>query len=110
MRRGPGLLPRPSALPLERLSLRAGPYLAVDLLDEGLAVLVLLLVLAGYPLGLLEDLLGPLGGLLGDPQALPGHLLGGLEPPPGGPLGPPQALLEVGEGGEEVPVGSSPRP
>src|SRR5215208_7620512 len=46
MRRGPGLQPRPSALLLERLSLRVGPYLAVDLLDQGLAVLVPLLVLA----------------------------------------------------------------
>src|SRR5829696_3858656 len=46
MQKGPGLQSRPSALPFKRLSLRVGPYLAVDLLDQGLAVLVVLLVLA----------------------------------------------------------------
>src|SRR5215207_2771112 len=46
MQKGPGLQSRPSALPSKRLSLGVGPYLAVDLLDQGLAVLVLLLVLA----------------------------------------------------------------
>src|ERR687897_784116 len=136
------------------LALRVvGPYLAVDLLDQGLAVLVLLLELAhllellggealdplgdlidgqlvvvggpkrakngGPKLGLAGDLLGPLGCLLGYPQALAGGLLGGpktlpcyllgdLEPLPGGPLEGPHALLGVGEGAEEVAVGPDP--
>jgi hypothetical protein len=46
--------PRPSALPSKGLALRVGPYLAVDLLDEGLTILVPLLELA--------DLLELLGG------------------------------------------------
>src|SRR5215212_9013262 len=75
--------------------------------------------LAGDLLGLPEDVLGPLGGLLGYPQALPGgllrgpkplpcYLLGDLEPLLGGPLEGPHALLGVGEGAEEVPVGTNP--
>src|SRR5215207_9573257 len=126
-----------------------GPYLAVDLLDEGLAILILLLVLADLlelldrkavellhdvlysqvlvvhglqgtedgglklllPGGLLsppQDLLGLLGGLLGYPEPLVGHLLGGLQSLLGGPLEGPHALLHVGEGREEVLV--SPHP
>src|SRR5215212_11705188 len=137
-----------------------GPYLAVDLLDEGLAVLVVLLelahllellggealdppgdlrdgqsfvvsglqrskhggpqlCLAGHLLGLPEDVLGLLGGLLGYPQALAGGLLGGPKPLPcyllgdlkpllGGPLEGPHALLSVDEGAEEVAVGTDP--
>ena len=61
----PGLSPRPSALLLEGVSLGVlDPYLAVDLLDEGVAVLVLLLELAN----LIEILDGktfdPLGDLI----------------------------------------------
>jgi hypothetical protein len=49
--------PRPSAFPLEGalkgLWLRVlGPYLALDLLDEGLAILILLLVLADRPVSI----------------------------------------------------------
>src|ERR687894_1793432 len=136
------------------------PYLALDLPDEGLAVLILLLVLAnllellggkaiellgdlidgqlivvstlqctqdsglklglaGYLLSLTEDLLGVLGGLLGNPkplagdllgglQPLPGDLLGGLQPLLGGPLEGLHALLHVGQGGEKLPVGPNP--
>src|ERR687893_2415608 len=136
------------------------PYLALDLLDEGLAVLILLLVLAhllellggkaiellgdlidgqlivvstlqctqdsglklglaGCLLSLTEDLLGLLGGLLGNPktlagdllgglQSLPRDLLGGLQPLLGGPLEGLYALLHVGQGGEEVPVSPNP--
>src|SRR5215204_2025829 len=161
-RRGPGPKPRPLfAPPSERLALRVvGPYLAVDLPDEGLAVLVALLELAHLPqllggealqplgdlrdgqplvvlgleraqdggpelrlpgglLGPAEHLVGPLRGLLGDPQPPPGDLLGGLQPLPrglpgglqplpGGPLEGPHALPHVGEGREEAPV--RPRP
>src|SRR5215212_7581701 len=75
--------------------------------------------LAGDLLGLPEDVLGPLGGLLGYPKALAGCLLGGpkplpcyllgdLEPLLGGPLEGPHALLHVGEGAEEVAVGTDP--
>src|SRR5215210_6759813 len=46
---GRSVNPRPSAFPSKALWLGVGPYLAVDLLDEGLAVLVLLLVLADLP-------------------------------------------------------------
>src|SRR5215218_713441 len=126
------------------LYLRVGPDLTVYLLDEGLAVLVLLLVLTDLPalvrgeavqpagdlvdgqplvvrglqgavdrgpeLRLAGGPLGLLGGLLCDPESLPGYLLGSLKPLPGGLLGSPHALLEVGEGGEEVPVGSRPGP
>src|SRR5215217_7088460 len=63
MEKGPGLQSRPSALPLKRLSLGVGPYLAVDLLDQGLAVLVLLLVLADLPELLDGKALQPLGDL-----------------------------------------------
>src|SRR5215211_3065152 len=153
----PGPSSRSKALALGGL---VGPYLAIDLLDEGLAVLVLLLELAhllellggealdplgdlldgqlivvrglegaqhggpqlglaGDLLGLPEDVFGPLGGLLGYPQALPGGLLGGpkplscyllsdLKPLLGGPLEGPHALLGVGEGAEEVAVGTDP--
>src|SRR5215217_2624437 len=151
MQVGPGLQSRPSVLPLKRLSLRVGPYLAVNLLDQGLAVLVLLLVLADLPellggkalkplgdlrdrqlvvvgglkrtedgdlelsfagnlLGLPEDLIGVLCGLLSHPEPLPGYLLGGLQALPGGLLGRPHALPKVGEGRKEVPVGPSPGP
>src|SRR5215217_6936341 len=117
MQEGPGLQPRPSALPLKRISLRVGPYLAVDLLDQGLPVLVLLLVLADLPKLLGGNALNPLGdlrdgelfvvsslqrtedggfqlrllcGLLGLPKDLIGLLCGILsdpEPLPGGLLG-----------------------
>src|SRR5215208_1039112 len=63
MEKGPGLQPRPSALPLERLSLRVGPYLAVDLLDQGLAVLDPLFVLADLPELLGGKAVQPLGDL-----------------------------------------------
>ena len=76
MEKGPGLQPWPSALPLERLSLGVGPYLAVDLLDQGLAVLVPLLVLADLlelsdgeivepPCDLIDGQLFVIGGLQG---------------------------------------------
>src|SRR5215210_4331288 len=156
-------MPRPSASPSKALALGVvGPYLAVDLLEEGLAVLVLLLELAHllkllggealYPpgnlcdgqlvvvrglerakdggaylglvgglLGLTQDVLGPLGcllgypqalagGLLGSPKPLPCYLLGCLEPLLGSTLEGPQALLGVGEGGKEVRVGPDPPP
>src|ERR671910_10189 len=119
-RNGAGRWSRPSALPSIGHALGVlGPYLAVDLLDEGLAILILLLVLADLlellyrkavellhdvlysqvlvvrglqgtedgglklllPGGLLsppQDLLGLLGGLLGYPEPLLAHLLGGL--------------------------------
>src|SRR5215210_31513 len=54
----------PLALLLKRLALRVGPYLAVDPLDEGLAVLVLLLVLADHPELIGSETLEPLGDLL----------------------------------------------
>src|SRR5215208_4343402 len=63
MQEGPGLQPRPSVLPLKRLSLGVRPYLAVDLLDQGLAVLVLLLVLADLPELLDGKAVKPLGDL-----------------------------------------------
>src|SRR5215212_3315903 len=113
-RRGPERKsPGPRRFPLKGLWLRVlGPYLAVDLLDEGLAILILLLVLADLlellnrkAVELLHDVLysqvlvvrglqgtedGGLklllpGGLLSTPQYLLG-LLGGL-------LGYPQPLL-----------------
>src|SRR5215208_3876473 len=131
--------PGPRRFPLKGLWLGVlGPYLAVDLLDEGLAILILLLVLADLlklldrkAVELLHDVVytqvlvvrglqgtedGGLklrlpGGLLSPPQnllGLLGGLLGYLEPLLGGPLEGPHALLHVGEGGEEVPV--SPHP
>src|SRR5215204_2125693 len=160
--KGPGLTPRPFSSRSRGFALGVvvGPYLAVDLLDEGLAVLVLLLELpnllklfggkafdspgnlldgqrivvggpkraqhggpklrlAGGLFGLPEDVLGPLGGLLGYPKALTGGLLGGPKPLPcyllgcleallGGPLEGTHALLSVGEGAEEVAVGTDP--
>src|SRR5215208_7587541 len=63
MQEGPGLQPRPSVLPLKRLPLGAGPYLAIDLLDQALAVLVLLLVLADLPELLDGKAVKPLGDL-----------------------------------------------
>src|SRR5918993_3749803 len=106
--------PRPFAAPSKRPALRVvGPYLAVDLLDEGLAVLVALLELAhlfellgGEPLQPLGDLpdgqpvvvlglqraqdggaqLSPPGGLLGPAEDLVGPLrglLGNPQPLPG---------------------------
>src|SRR5215213_11593786 len=78
MQKGPGLKSRPSALPSRRFSLRVGPYLTVDLLDQGLAVLVLLLVLAD----LLELLDGKAVQPLGDlryGQLIVGHSLQGSE-------------------------------
>src|SRR5215208_3714996 len=118
-----GIQPWPSALPSKRLFLRVlSPYLAVDLLDEGLAVLVLLLVLADLPELLGGKAVKPLGdlrdgqlfvvgglqrtedsgfqlrllcGLLGPPKDLIG-LLGGLlcdpKPLPGYLLGGLQSL------------------
>jgi hypothetical protein len=61
---GPGLLlPGPwCCLRTEGLVLRVGPYLAVDLLDEGLTILVALLLLAD----LLELLVGEPDEPLGD--------------------------------------------
>src|SRR5918999_1646863 len=135
-RRGPGLLRLgPLLFPLKGLWLRVlGPNLAVDLLDEGLAILILLLVLADLlelldrkAVELLHDVLysqvlvvrglqgtevGDLklllpGGLLSPLQDLLG-LLGGLEALLGGPLEGPHALLHVGEGRVEVLV--SPHP
>src|SRR5215213_3396593 len=61
--KGPGLKSRPSVLPLKRLSLGVDSYLAVDLLDQGLAVLVPLLVLADLPELLGGKVLQPLGDL-----------------------------------------------
>src|SRR5215210_2384077 len=55
--------------------------------------------LAGGLLGLAQDLLGPLGGLLGNPQPLPTDLLGGPQSLLGGLLDDPHALLGVIEGG-----------
>jgi hypothetical protein len=67
IREGPGLIPRPFSLrPLKcsRFSLGVvGPYLAVDLLDKSLAILMVLLELA--------NLLKLLGGKAFDP---PGNL------------------------------------
>src|SRR5215216_3910297 len=54
---------RPSSSPSKGLYLGVGPYLAVDLLDEGLAVLVLLLVLADLPELLGGKAVKPLGDL-----------------------------------------------
>src|SRR5215217_2552149 len=148
MQEGPGLQSRPSVLPLERLSLRVGPYLALNLLDQGLAVLVLLVLahlpelldrkalkplgdlrhrqlvvggglkrakdgdlelsFAGNLLGLPEDLIGLLRGLLSHPQPLPAYLLGGLQALTGCLLGRPHSLPNVGEGRKEVPVGPCP--
>src|SRR5829696_6175976 len=79
------------------------------------------LSLAGDLLGVPEDVLGPLGGLLGYPQSLAGGLLGspkplpcyflgGLKPLLGGPLEGAHALLHVGEWREELPVGPDPTP
>src|SRR5215208_5153201 len=62
-RRGHGGWLRPSSPPSKGLSLGVGPYLAVDLLDQGLAVLVLLLVLADLPELLDGKALQPLGDL-----------------------------------------------
>src|SRR5215213_2418575 len=75
MQKGPGLQPRPSVLPIKRLSLRVGPYLAVDLLDQGLAVLVPLLVLADLPELLGGKAVQPLGDLR-DGQLV---IVGGLQ-------------------------------
>src|SRR5687768_8546993 len=112
-------MPRPSSASRSRAlaSRVVGPYLAVHLLEEGLAVLVVLLELAHLPqllggealdplgdllhgqpfvvgglqrsqhggpqlslagdlLGLAQDVLGPLGCLLGYPKTLVGGLLG----------------------------------
>src|SRR5215217_6272379 len=102
-RRGPERKsPGSRRFPLKGLWLGVlGPNLAVDLLDEGLAILILLhdvlysqvLVVRGLqctedgglklllPGGLLstpQDLLGLLGALPGYPEPLLGHLLGGL--------------------------------
>src|SRR5215216_7119148 len=75
MQKGPGLQPRPSVLPIKRLSLRVGPYLAVDLLEEGLAVLVILLELTHLPQLLGGKAVDPLGDLLhGQP-----FVVGGLK-------------------------------
>src|SRR5215203_1382401 len=63
MQKGPGLKSRPSVLPSKRPSLGVGPYLAIDLLDQGLAVLVLLLVLADFPELLDGKAVKPLGDL-----------------------------------------------
>src|SRR5215213_2969463 len=132
-------MPRPSASRSKALALGVvGPYLAIDLLEEGLAVLMVLLELAYLPQLLGGEILYPLGDLLhgqpfvvgglkrsqhGGPQlslagnflrlpkdliGLLGGLLGYLKPLLGGPLEGPHALLGVGEGAEEVPVDSNP--
>src|SRR5215208_8140408 len=100
MQKGPGLQPRPSVLPIKRLSLRVGPYLAVDLLDQGLAVLVPLLVLADLlelsdgeivepPCDLIDGQLFVIGGLQGtEDGGFQLRLLCGL-------LGVPKDLLGV---------------
>src|SRR5215203_5908428 len=99
-RRGPERKsPVPRRFPLEGHWLRVlGPYLAVDLLDEGLAILILLLVLAD----LLELLDRKAVELLHDvlySQVLVVHGLQGTEDGglklllPGGLLSPPQDLL-----------------
>src|SRR5215212_3436452 len=73
----------------------------------------------GGLLSLAENLLGPLGAilghpqallgaLLGDPEALPCYLLGGLEALLGDLLEGPHALPGVGEGREELRVGPDP--
>src|ERR671911_2368573 len=64
--------------------------------------------LVGPPGGLLRDPQALLGGLLGRPKPLPCYLLGDLEPSLGGPLEGPHALLGVGEGADEVSVGPDP--
>src|SRR5215204_1154739 len=76
-RRGPERKsPGPRRFPLKGLWLGVlGPYLAVDLLDEGLAVLMVLLVLAHLLKLLGGEALDPLGDLLhGQPL-----VVGGLE-------------------------------
>src|SRR5215213_9076772 len=116
-----GIQPWPSALPSKRLFLRVlSPYLAVDLLDEGLAVLVLLLVLADLPELLGGKAVKPLGDLRDGQLFVVGglqrtedsgfqlRLLCGLQSLPGGLLARPHALPKVCEGGEKVPVGSRP--
>src|SRR5829696_2994779 len=98
--RGPGLIRSgPLRFPLRGLRLRVlGPYLAVDLLDEGLAILILLLV----PTDLLELLERKAVKLLHDVvysqvlvvRGLQGTEDSGLELRlPGGLLSPPQDLL-----------------
>src|SRR5215212_5865021 len=75
-RRGHGGWLRPSSPPSKGLSLGLlGPYLAVDLLDQGLAVLVLLLELADLPELLGGEILEPLRDLI-DGQLI---VVGGLE-------------------------------
>src|SRR5919107_3832381 len=91
--------PGPRRFPLKRLWLGVlGPYLAVDLLDEGLAILILLLVLAD----LLELLDHKAVELLHDVlysqvlvvRGLQGTKDGGLKLRlPGGLLSPPQDIL-----------------
>src|SRR5215208_5547372 len=105
-------MPRPSASRSKALALGVvGPYLAVDLLEEGLAVLVILLELAHLPQLLGRKALDPLGDLLhgqpfvvgglkrsqhGGPQlSLAGDLLGlahDVLGPLGGLLGYPKTL------------------
>jgi hypothetical protein len=91
--------PRPSASPSKGRVLRVlGPYLAVYLLDEGLAVLVLFLVLADL-LELLDGEAVESPGDLIDGQLLVGGSLQGGEDgclalrPIGGLLGPVEDLL-----------------
>src|SRR5215216_3483203 len=114
-RRGPERKsPGSRRFPLKGLWLGVlGPNLAVDLLDEGLAILILLLVLAE----LLELLDRKAVELLHDVLYSQVLVVRGLQCTedgglklllPGGPLEGPHALLHVGEGGEEVLV--SPHP
>src|SRR5215213_1236883 len=69
-------MPRPSASRSKALALGVvGPYLAIDLLEEGLAVLMVLLELAYLPQLLGGEILYPLGDLLhGQP-----FVVGGLK-------------------------------
>src|SRR5215213_1536168 len=105
-------MPRPSASRSKALALGVvSPYLAVDLLEEGLAVLMVLLELAHLPQLLGREVLDPLGDLLhgqpfvvgglkrsqhGGPQlSLAGDLLGlahDVLGPLGGLLGYPKPL------------------
>src|SRR3712207_6452945 len=57
-------VPAHAAFPSIERALRVGPYLAVDLLDQGLAVLVLLLVLAHLLELIGGETLEPLGDLI----------------------------------------------
>jgi hypothetical protein len=119
---GPGLEPRPSALRWERFALGVvGPCLAVDSLDEGLTILVLLLVFPDLlelldreavelPGNLIHGQLLVVRGLQGGEDGclalrLPGHLLGLTEYHVsllGGLPGNPESLLDYLLGGVQL--------